>query len=60
MVKKISLLEALCGVNFKQKHLDGSEVVICSAPSDIISNGDLKCIQSKGMPFYGDSMSFGN
>lgn len=58
--KKISLLEALCGVNFKVKHLDGTDVVICSAPSDVISTGDLKVIQGKGMPFYQDSMSYGN
>ena len=39
MKKKISLLEALTGVNFKIKHLDGTDVVICSAPADIISSG---------------------
>lgn len=60
MNKKISLLEALCGVNFKVKHLDATELVICSAPADIISSGDLKVIQGKGMPFYNDSMSAGN
>merc|ERR1712224_853642 len=38
MKKKISLLEALTGVNFKLKHLDGSELTICSAPTDIISS----------------------
>jgi len=58
--KKISLLEALCGVNFKIKHLDGTDVTICSAPSDVIASGDLKVIQGKGMPFYQDSMSYGN
>jgi len=60
MKKKISLLEALCGVNFKLKQLDGVDLVICSAPADIIATGDFKVIQGKGMPFYGDSMSCGN
>jgi len=26
----------------------------------VITNKDLKVIQGKGMPFYGDIMSFGN
>jgi len=60
ITKKISLLEALCGVNFKLKHLDGTDVIICSAPADVISSGDLKVIQNKGMPFYQDCMSSGN
>jgi len=60
MNKKISLLEALCGVNFKIKHLDGTDVVVCSAPSDVICSGEMKVIQGKGMPFYQDSMSYGN
>lgn len=60
MTKKISLLEALCGINFKLKHLDGTDIVICGAPSDVISSGEQKVIQGKGMPFYQDCMSFGN
>lgn len=42
MKKKISLLEALVGVNFKVKQLDGTEVTVCSAPADIISSGKIK------------------
>jgi len=60
MKKKISLLEALTGVNFKLKTLDSSEITICTAPTDIISSGAIKVIQGKGMPFYQDSMSAGN
>jgi len=60
MKKKISLLEALVGVNFKLKQLDGTDLTICSAPADVISTGEMKVIQGKGMPFYGDSMSHGN
>lgn len=60
MKKKISLVEALTGVNFKVKNLDGTEITICSAPADVISSGSLKVIQGKGMPFYQDSMSNGN
>lgn len=60
MKKKISLLEALVGVNFKLKQLDGTDLTICSAPADVIATGEMKVIQGKGMPFYGDSMSHGN
>jgi len=60
MKKKISLLEALVGVNFKLKQLDGTDLTICSAPADVISTGEMKVIQGKGMPFYGDAMSHGN
>lgn len=60
MNKKISLLEALTGVNFTLTHLDGCKVTICSAPADILNSGCLKVIQGKGMPFYNDIMSFGN
>jgi len=58
--KKISLLEALCGVNFKLKQLDGTDITICSAPNMIIASNDIKVIEGKGMPFYGDICSFGN
>jgi len=60
MKKKISLLEALVGVNFKLKQLDGTDITICSAPADVIGTGEMKVIQGKGMPFYGDAMSHGN
>jgi len=60
MTKTITLLEALAGVNFKLRSLDNTEFVICSAPADIISSGEVKVIQGKGMPFYQDSMSFGH
>jgi len=58
--KKISLLEALTGVNFKIKHLDKTDMTICTAPGDVISSGQLKVVQGKGMPFYNDIMSHGN
>merc|ERR1712183_596614 len=47
MKKKISLLEALVEVNFKLKQLDGQDLVICSAPADVIATGESKVIQGK-------------
>lgn len=60
MNKKVTLLEALTGVNFKLKHLEGNEVTICTAPGDVISSDSMKVVQGKGMPFYKDTMSCGN
>merc|ERR1711862_12017 len=60
MTKKISLLEALTGLNFKLKHLDGTEYTICTAPTEIIGHGAQKVVKERGMPFYQDSMSCGN
>lgn len=60
MAKKITLLEALTGANFKIRHLDGTEVTIASSPTDVIGPKTIKVVQGKGMPFYQDSISHGN
>ena len=60
MVKHISLLEALSGVTIEFKHLDNNKHVIATAPGEILSNKDLKIVRRLGMPFYKDSMSYGN
>lgn len=60
MNKKITLLEALTGINFKVKHLDGTDMVICSAPTDIVSSGSFKIVQNKGMPFFNEPMCQGH
>lgn len=58
--KKISLLEALTGINFELKHLDGKKFKITTLPNEILSHNEIKCIKGKGMPFFKDSLSFGN
>ena len=60
MVKHISLLEALSGVTMEIKHLDNNKHIIATAPGEIISNKEFKVIKRLGMPFYHDTMSYGN
>jgi len=56
--KEISLLEAVCGVKWKLKHLDGREVIISTTPGEILKSQDLKCVQDLGMPIT-DTCDFG-
>lgn len=52
---RISLVEALCGVQFTVKHLDDRILNIKSSKDDIINlqNGKipLRCIKNEGMPY---------
>lgn len=55
--KKISLLDALSGVNFKLKHLDQREVTV--KHQQIISPGETITIKGNGMP-KANSSEFGD
>eukprot|EP01088_Endostelium_zonatum_P018189 TRINITY_DN5736_c0_g1_i1.p1 TRINITY_DN5736_c0_g1~~TRINITY_DN5736_c0_g1_i1.p1 ORF type:complete len:441 (+),score=114.25 TRINITY_DN5736_c0_g1_i1:127-1449(+) len=48
--KEITLLEALTGVHYTMKHLDGRILKIHSKPGDIIKPGEVKEISNEGMP----------
>lgn len=58
--RKITLLEALTGLHFTLDHLDGSKLTIATAPGDIISPKQVKCVKGKGMPYYKDAFAHGN
>merc|ERR1712159_697950 len=58
--KKITLLEALTGFSMEIKHLDGEKINISSSPGDIIASDTIKTVHNKGMPFFKDSLSYGN
>eukprot|EP00824_Muranothrix_gubernata_P022503 TRINITY_DN5461_c0_g1_i2.p1 TRINITY_DN5461_c0_g1~~TRINITY_DN5461_c0_g1_i2.p1 ORF type:complete len:306 (-),score=67.04 TRINITY_DN5461_c0_g1_i2:57-974(-) len=60
MLKKIQLVEALCGVQFLVKHLDNREILVKSKPSEIIKPGDIRCIKNEGMPHYRSPFDKGN
>lgn len=57
---KISLLEALTGVDFVFTHLDGKKMRIKNEPGEVIKPDDLKTIPEKGLPFYKQPFKFGN
>lgn len=40
--------------------LDGTVILIASAPKELIGHDMKKVVKGKGMPFYKDSMSKGN
>ena len=71
--KEISLLEALCGMTYRMKHLDGREVLITTKPGDVLAGNEviiqsprgeqtmyneLKCVEDLGMPIV-DTLDFG-
>ena len=58
--KKITLQEALCGVNFVLEHLDGTKLKIKNEPGEVIKPDDLKTIPDKGLPFHKQPFKFGN
>ena len=57
---KITLLEALTGVDFVFTHLDGKKIRIKNNPGEVIKPDDLKTVPDKGLPFYKQSFKYGN
>lgn len=51
--KDISLRDALCGVSFTVKHLDGRILHISSPPGEVVRPGSFQCVAEEGMPFPG-------
>ena len=50
--KKISLIDALTGVNFTIKHLDGTNVKIETIKGDVISDKEKKVVRGLGCHFF--------
>jgi len=59
MQKSITLVEALTGFEFTFEHLDKTNIVVKSAPEQVIKPGDVMSIPEKGMPIYGRPFSWG-
>ena len=58
--KEITLKQALLGFNFTIKYLDGKDLLVSSTPGECIAHGTIKVVKGKGLPFYRDTMSYGN
>lgn len=58
--KTISLAEALCGFEFRMKHLDERVLVVKSEPGSVTKPGDFKCIVNEGMPHVKNIFQKGN
>jgi len=48
----IPLIEALGGFTFTVKHLDNRTLIVKSEKGDVIKPGDVRMVQSEGMPIY--------
>lgn len=51
--KEISLRDALCGVSFTVKHLDGRVLHITSPPGEVVRPNSFQVVSDEGMPFPG-------
>jgi len=52
--KKLSLVEALTGFDFKIQHLDGRVIRVQSREGAIYKSGDVEALRDEGMPIRGD------
>jgi len=57
--KKISLGEALTGLNFTLTHLDKREIVIQTPPGKVIKPNEVMVIEGEGMPFMSNPFTKG-
>uniref|UniRef100_A0A0N5AKM7 DnaJ subfamily A member 2 n=1 Tax=Syphacia muris TaxID=451379 RepID=A0A0N5AKM7_9BILA len=60
MHKKITLCDALCGVRFVVKHLDGSEIVLVYPKGSVLEPNCIRGVTGLGMPCYRKKGCFGN
>lgn len=57
---EINLTQALCGLEYVFKHLDGRDIVVKTLPGQVIKMGDVKGVVGEGMPLYKNPFSKGN
>merc|ERR1712110_1154473 len=57
---RITLVEALTGINFVFTHLDGTKIRIRNEPGEVIKPDDIKTVPDKGLPFHKQPYKFGN
>jgi len=60
MKKTILLSEALLGCMFVFEHLDKRQIVVRSAPEQVIKPGDILSIPEMGMPILNKPFQYGN
>lgn len=60
MTKEISLVESICGADFKVDFLDGKSFRVKSAEGQVIKPDQIMMIEEKGMPFHKNPFRFGN
>lgn len=58
--KDVPLVNALTGMSFNIKHLDGRTIHISTPPGDIIKHNDVREIPEEGMPVCGSPFTKGS
>lgn len=58
--KKISLVEALTGVDFTFEHLDGKKVRVKTEKGDVIKPNSLMTLKELGLPYHKKSFEHGH
>ncbi|KRT78784.1 Chaperone, partial [Oryctes borbonicus] len=56
----ITLSEALCGLSFIIRHLDGRDILVRNPPGQVIKPGDVKAVVGEGMPLFKNPFDKGN
>jgi len=59
MMHSITLVEALTGFQFSFQHLDKRNIIVKSAPQQVVKPGDVMAIPDMGMPIYGRPFTWG-
>lgn len=57
---EITLTQALCGLEYTFKHLDGRDLVVRNKPETVLKSENLKCITGEGMPVHKNPFEKGN
>ena len=60
MKKEIGFVDALSGVNFTFKHLNGKIVRVKNDIGSVVKDGLKMTMMGYGMPFYHNEVNFGN
>ena len=60
MAKKLSLSEALTGLRFPLKHVDGRQRLIQSLPGELTAPNETKMYANMGLPTSAAANSFGH
>lgn len=60
MEHKVTLAEALTGLEVTVKHLDGRELLVRTKPGQVLKPGTLKRVANEGMPMHGNPFVKGN
>lgn len=53
--QSLTLSEALCGYDFRLKHVSGKTLIVKSRPGEIVNPGSLKILKNFGLPQKGNS-----